>query len=375
MSVYKRGGMWWYHFTYAGRNIEESAKTGSKTLARDAERKRRRELEEGFNGLGDPRKERVRTVAAMADEYLKDYKAKHEACNFVEYAVKPVVRLLGEKMLIQIDERAVQEYQRTRLSERASPVTINGEVGLLTRVMKKEGAMLRAVLRRENRMLRVTQKPPGKAFSIEEKDRLMAAAGESRSPLLLPALTLALNAGMRDGEIRRTRWSQIDFVKGILTVGKAKSSAGQGRTIPLNSEIREALIQHAKWYVGKFGELKPEWYVFPSGHRGHMDPTRPISSLRGPWTAIRTKTGIRGRWHDTRHTLITELAESGASNETIKAIAGHVSTRMLERYSHIRTEAKRSALEEVLKRRQEARDLKAAEKQAEPQQDATCRVN
>ena len=106
-----------------------------------------------------------------------------------------------------------------------------------------------------------------------------------------------------------------------------------------------------------------------------MDPTRPISSLRGPWTAIRTKTGIRGRWHDTRHTLITELAESGASNEPIKAIAGHVSTRMLERYSHIRTEAKRSALEEVLKRRQEARDLKAAEKQAEPQQDATCRVN
>ena len=71
----------------------------------------------------------------------------------------------------------------------------------------------------------------------------MAAAGESRSPLLLlPALTLALNAGMRDGEIRRTRWSQIDFVKGILTVGKAKSSAGQGRTIPLNSEIREALV-------------------------------------------------------------------------------------------------------------------------------------
>jgi integrase len=52
--------------------------------------------------------------------------------------------------------------------------------------------------------------------------------------LILPALTLALNAGMRDSEIKRTQWSQIDFSKRILTVGKSKTAAGEGRTIPLN---------------------------------------------------------------------------------------------------------------------------------------------
>jgi hypothetical protein len=41
---------------------------------------------------------------------------------------------------------------------------------------------------------------------------------------------------------------------------------------------------------------------------------------------------------------ITELAESGTSEQTIMAIAGHVSRRMLERYSHVRLEAKRDAL-------------------------------
>jgi len=51
------------------------------------------------------------------------------------------------------------------------------------------------------------------------------------------------------------------------------------------------------------------------------------------------------RFHDLRHHLITELCESGASEQTIKAIAGHVSQRMLDRYSHIRLDAKRQALE------------------------------
>src|SRR5205085_7333055 len=50
------------------------------------------------------------------------------------------------------------------------------------------------------------------------------------------------------------------------------------------------------------------------------------------------------RFHDLRHHAITELAESCASEHTIVAIAGHVSRRMLERYSHIRLEAKRNAL-------------------------------
>jgi integrase len=195
---------------------------------------------------------------------------------------------------------------------------------------------------------------------------MVKAAEKSRSPLILPALTLALNAGMRDAEIKTTRWSQIDFSKLILTVGKSKTPGGQGRTIPLNSEILPALLKHAAWYVKKFGELKPEWFVFPFGGRGHMDPARPVTTLKTAWKTVRKNAKVKGRWHDNRHTLITELAESGAGDETIMAIAGHVSRQMLSRYSHIRTEAKRTALEDVVARRQAERTLnkEAAEKEA-----------
>src|SRR5579872_2110193 len=49
--VYQRGkqGFWWYRFRFGGRIVHESAKTTSKTLARDAERARRRELEQKYN--------------------------------------------------------------------------------------------------------------------------------------------------------------------------------------------------------------------------------------------------------------------------------------------------------------------------------------
>ena len=66
---------------------------------------------------------------------------------------------------------------------------------------------------------------------------------------------------------------------------------------------------------------------------------------------MRTKAQVKGRWHDNRHTLITDLAESGAGDQTIMDIAGHVSKQMLKHYSHIRMEAKRHALEAIVTQR------------------------
>jgi integrase len=78
---------------------------------------------------------------------------------------------------------------------------------------------------------------------------------------------------------------------------------------------------------------------------------------------------VKGRWHDNRHTLVTELAESGAGDEVIMSIAGHVSRAMLSRYSHVRMEAKRVALEEIAAR-QRAADKKRKSKLERLQQTA-----
>ena len=78
----------------------------------------------------------------------------------------------------------------------------------------------------------------------------MAAARVSHSPLVYPALSLALNAGMRDAEIRKLTWINVDFTNSI-TVGLSKTPAGTGRTIPFNKELSADLIQHRVWYLAK----------------------------------------------------------------------------------------------------------------------------
>jgi integrase len=58
----------------------------------------------------------------------------------------------------------------------------------------------------------------------------------------------------------------------------------------------------------------------------------------------RKEAKVSCRWHDLRHTFVSAIAEGQASDATIMSLAGHVSRKMMELYSHTRNEAKRSAI-------------------------------
>ena len=162
--------------------------------------------------------------------------------------------------------------------------------------------------------------------------------------------------------MREIQWEQIDLIqKKTLTVGTSKSDAGTGRVIPLNETAIAALEAHAAWYTRRFGDCRPEWFVFAFGTPLPKDPTRPITSFKTAWTKVREKAGVKGRWHDNRHTLVTELAESGAGDDVIMSIAGHVSRAMLSRYPHVRMEAKRRALDEIAARQRAADEKRQLE--------------
>jgi hypothetical protein len=81
-----------------------------------------------------------------------------------------------------------------------------------------------------------------------------------------------------------------------------------------------------------------------------FDPRTHINSWRTAWRSLTKKPCLPGfLFHDLRHCAITSLAENGASDSTIMAIAGYVRRRMLERYSLVRMEARRQALEILAK--------------------------
>jgi integrase len=386
MSLFVVRGIYYYNFQLNGHRYSKSTHKTREKDALDVEAAARRLLLEGHQGVlqEEQREYERQTIAVAADAYFEDYKTKHKAATFAKYALGHVKRLLGDLMLLQVTPAVVTRYQHDRLKEEAAPKTINEEVGLLLRLCGDQADSIRSALKR-TKSLKLKQPPsPGKPFEGDEQARMLAVARASTlaareaclrrargeqtphgakqggSPCIYPALVIALNCGMRDAEIRLLTWDQIDIEKQFLTVGRSKTDAGTGRTIPFNDALLDALVEHSRWYVQQFGETRPEWFVFPGGGRFPDNPAVAITTLKTAWAMVRRKAGVKGRWHDNRHTLITELAESGAGDETIMEIAGHVSRQMLSRYSHIRMEAKRKALGDV--NRQRAADKAQREK-------------
>ena len=357
MSVFKNGRLYHYEFKVDGRRYRGSTGTANKSQAISVERRQRERLEKSYSQVieEEAREQQRKTIQQAADEFLVEYKAKHESPTFAVYALGHVTDHLGKKLVVEITPTVVKGYQTARLAEKAGPKSINNEVLLLLRLCGDQGDLIRARLRREKAMKLATPPSPGRAYTADEKARMLAEAQKLRSRNIYPALVVDLNCGLRDKELRELRWQQVDLVhKKTLTVGKSKTAAGTGRIIPLNEIVLTALQAHAAWYVKRFGECKPEWCVFPAGRGQPNDPTSPVTTLGTAWTKVREKANVVGRWHDNRHTLVTELAESGAGDEVIMSIAGHVSRAMLSRYSHVRMEAKRRALGEIATRQNAA---------------------
>jgi hypothetical protein len=71
---------------------------------------------------------------------------------------------------------------------------------------------------------------------------------------------------------RNRRWEQIDLLKRLITVGKAKSRKGANRQSPTNGDLFAVLSMQRDWFQQKFGETKPEHYLFPSRPRQGSSP-------------------------------------------------------------------------------------------------------
>ncbi len=354
MSVFKRGQTYWYEFVFNGSRIRESTKTNSKAVAREAERARRRELELGVNRLA--RREPMPLFKSAAEQWLGNLNglADKSVASYRQY-VRSLSREFGDRLICDVDCDAIVRLQRKRLAEGKSPRTVNYEVHALRLILKHFN--LWWPLADRVRMLK-GERRPGQALSRDEEARLLDAIRAGGSPALEPLFITSIDSGLRASEIRNLRRSDVrldqteDGFEGEIVVRRSKTEAGTGRVVPLT---RRAAAGLAKW-LRSLPEAGPDAYVFPRHQVGFgplgrgsvifaIDFTRPMQGWKSAWSRARRNAGVRARWHDLRHTLVSRLAENPAvSEETIRALAGHVSHQMLSRYAHIRTQAKRAAI-------------------------------
>lgn len=348
MSVYKpkrKGEVSKFYvceFVYQGKRIQESTGSTRKTVAKEYEKRRKTELERAAAGIPTEQKaSRIRTVGDVIDPYLTGYELNHrpKSILFARGRLAKVREALGSVLLADLTEDRVRSYVRERKCDGISGRTINMELGELSRAIGQPWKLLWPKLRKLEE-----RKDVGKALSPDEQKRLLDGLADRRTPHLSTYIPLLLLTGMRPGEALMLTWGQVDLMNRSLQVGRAKTSSGTGRVLPLNDELCGLLVTHRHWFTEHFGEPLPSHCVFAWGKPMPSDPTRHATDLSSGWNELRRTTGVRCRLHDLRHTFATRLAENGVPESTMLALMGHMSRAMLERYSHIRMAAKREAM-------------------------------
>ena len=348
MSVYrpKRNGeqskFYVCEFVYLGKRFQESTGSMSKTVAREYEKRRKSELERAAAGLPTEQKaNRIRTVADVIKPYLEGYTLNHRVKSvlFAKARLAQVEKHVGSTVLGDLTEERLRGYIRQRQSDGVSGRTINMELGELSRAMGQPWSLLWPKVRKLEE-----RKDVGRALSPPEQRHLLEGLKDRRTPHLPTLIPMLLLTGMRAGEALSLTWGQVDLIGMTLTVGRAKTSNGTGRMIPINEDLGSILARHRAWFVDHFGEPRTEQHLFPWGKPVPSDPSRHATDITWGWDQLRKDTGVSCRLHDLRHTFATRLAENGVSESTMLALMGHMSRSMLERYSHIRMAAKRDAV-------------------------------
>lgn len=359
MSVYKPtkdSKVWWYDFIFEGQRVRESAKTRSKTVAKDAEKARRRELEESYNGI--KRRDRAKLFSVAADDWLalKSLTLAPSSQRIERDNLKHIRPHFEKRLVSDIEAKDVHRYQQVRLAEGAAPKTINLELGTLRAILRRNRVW--AEIQQNVRML-PTRDDIGHALTDDEEKALLQECLNSRCRQLYVAVMVALNTCMRYSEIRLLRWKQVDFASKVLTVGKSKSPTGTGRAIPLNPRILSVL----EMWAAQFPDRQPAHFVFPFEKYGaagkedsfgftagavvyDTDPTQAIGSWREGWEAARERAGVQLRFHDLRHSGCTRMLEAGIPYPVVASMMGWsaaTAIRMAKRYGHIGSKALRDA--------------------------------
>jgi integrase len=376
--IYKRSGHWHLDVTMHGVRYREALDTTDKRVAKEMEKKRVTEINQGKGASKTGRAFARKTFSEAAAAYLEEREphVAQRTMQFERERLVPLSKHFGDSPLLRFKAEDVTGYQTARLAAGISGRTVNMETGVLRRMLKR--AKVWNAISEDVKALPERQGAVGKVLPADLKRALFeVAASKPEWTAAQCAAVLAVSTTCRGVEIRNLRWQDVDLFARVATIRRSKTAAGH-RTIPLNGDAMAALTRLLERARG-LGTGEPEHYVFPTCEHLTIDPTRPQKSWRTAWRSLVAETArrvgreaardaldarcglraaiaawrraaapLRGlRFHDLRHQAITEMAEAGATDATMMAVAGHMSRRMLEHYSHVRMAAKRTALDKL----------------------------
>lgn len=233
--------------------------------------------------------------------------------------------------------RAVRDGQKRIQKPEAgtlSPNTVRLELALMSHLYTTAIREWQLGLVR-NPVANVRKPSPGdgrdRRLSEDEERELRAKINAHSNPMLGWIFTIAIETGMRSGEIAGLHLKQVDLTRRVVRLAVTKNDSA--RTVPLTQAATNAFTEA----VANPTRPKGCQLVF-FGEPGRSGERRPYVFGK-VWREIKVALGLGDlRFHDLRHEAVSRLVEAGFSDQEVSAISGHKSMQMLKRYTHLRTE-------------------------------------
>ena len=287
----------------------------------------------------DVKKENKTTFKELLDAYVEKVKDQRFYQTSVSYFIPVLKKRFGEKLLSEIDYKALEDFRderkktptqhRTPRSER----TVNIEMSILRRMFRKGvkwGMVEKNSFENADDLFFKENNHRERALTEDEVRHLIDASPKYLKPIVIAAVY----TGLRKSDIFNLRWRDIDLEKGLIRLEEAKT--GKTRNIVLNSDMI-TLLQSLP--------VKCQ-YVFPN------KDGKPFRDIKRSFETALKEAGIEQSndrrhkivFHTLRHTCVSLLTERGADTTAVKNYVAHASEEMTKHYTHLSEEyARRTA--------------------------------
>ena len=288
-------------------------------------------LKEHYEECGIKESKQQIKFKEFADMFIENYsRINKRSWKDDKYRLQKVVNFFGDIYLHELTPLDIEKFKAEKLKEGVAKSTVNRYMAILKTMFNiaitwgytKDNPVRRVKFFSEKDNLKE------RILTEEEEDRLFEASSEHLKPILV----VALNSGMRRGEILNLKWENIDFQAKEILVENTKS--GRPRTIDINSHLLNELVKLKN-------EAQDSQNVFLNSKTG-----KPYKKLQTSFSGARRRAGIKNlRFHDLRHTFASRLVERGVDLIRVKELLGHSSVKITERYTHSNQEGRKKAVE------------------------------
>jgi integrase len=263
---------------------------------------------------------------ALTVRYLAAPEIKKQAVyTWKKQAIKgKLLPVFGGKLVTTITPGMIEAYRATRKMEKGllgttvKIATINRDLALLKHLfnfairdgcLEKNPVSLVKFEKENNARDRV--------LSPEEFEQL-----QSQSALHLQAINLmAYQTGMRSGEILNLTWNRVDLKAGLVRLKAEDTKTDDARLVPLTADLTTLLKDLYKVHYLQ------EPHVF-------LVNGKSVHSIKTAFKAACRRATLQGfRFHDFRHTAVTNMRRAGIDHLTIMRITGHKTLEVFKRYN------------------------------------------